>query len=208
MIELLNINKAYEGNVVLKNFSLTINDGEFIAVTGPSGCGKSTLLNILGLLERCDSGQIIIDKEVILSPRSRKATKILREKISYLFQNFALIDEESVFNNLILALRYIKGNKKDLISNALSRVGLAGYEHKKVYQLSGGEQQRIAVARLLLKPAKIILADEPTGSLDRENRDLIIQMLQELNHIGKTVLIVTHDQEIAMKADRIIRLNS
>lgn len=207
MVELLNIHKSYEGRVVLNNFSLTINDGEFIVVTGPSGCGKSTLLNILGLLEKSDSGQIIIDEEVIPSPRCRKATKILREKISYLFQNFALIDEETVFNNLILALRYVKGNKKKLITEALSRVGLEGYEHKKIYQLSGGEQQRVAIARLLLKPGEIILADEPTGSLDRDNRDLIIRMLQNLNRDGKTVLIVTHDQEIAMKAGRVIHLN-
>ncbi len=206
MILLKGVSKKYGNKTVLNNFSMHICPGEFVAIVGPSGCGKSTLLNIIGLLEPFDKGVVEINKEKNIRPQSRKATNFLRTTISYLFQNFALVDEETVFYNLKLALRYVKGDKEKLISQALKKVGLVGYEKKKIYQLSGGEQQRVAMARILLKPAKIILADEPTGSLDANNRDLIITMLQMLRQEGKTILVVTHDNYVAAHADRIIEL--
>lgn len=208
IIELKNINKGYSKRVI-DNFSLKVEPGEFIAITGGSGKGKSTLLNIIGLLETVDNGEVIIDSESNIKPNSKKANEILRSKISYLFQNFALIDEESVYNNLLLALKYVKGSKQkksEDIKEAIKKVGLENYEKRKIFELSGGEQQRVAMARIILKPSKIILADEPTGSLDEENRDIIIGLLKDLNASGKTVLLVTHDKYVASKCDRVIEM--
>lgn len=159
IIELKNINKFYGDHKILSDFSLSIDKGEMVAITGPSGYGKSTILNIIGLLENFDSGEYIIDNKKNIRANSRKAIKILREDINYLFQNFALIDEETVDYNLKLALRYVKASnvdKEKLIKNALKDVGLQDYLNRKIYELSGGEQQRVAIARCILKPAKNI----------------------------------------------------
>lgn len=211
MIEIKNITKKYDDRVIFKNFSLKINDGEFVVITGKSGCGKSTLLNIIGLLEDPDKGKVVIDGEKILSSQSKNAVKVIRNKISYVFQNFALVDEETVKYNLMLALRYVKlshKEKENKIADALAKVGLCGYENKKIYQLSGGEQQRVSLARVFLKPSEIILADEPTGSLDKENAVIVINILKRINRdYGKTVLIVTHDENLKEIGDRIIDLS-
>ncbi|MGG7178309.1 ABC transporter ATP-binding protein [Clostridium paraputrificum] len=209
MIKLENINKSYGDNKILTNFSLSINDGEFVAITGESGKGKSTILNILGLLEDINSGKLVIDGMENIKANSSKANKVIREKISYLFQNFALVNEETVKYNLNLALKYVKVSKKekvDRIKSALKSVGLCGYEERKIYELSGGEQQRVAIARAILKPSKIVLADEPTGSLDQANVRLILELLKELNKGGKTIIIVTHDKDVSNACDRIITL--
>lgn len=210
MIELVKVNKSYEKKNIIKDFSLKINKGEIVAITGQSGKGKSTLLNIIGLLEECDSGDVIIDDYKNVKINSNKSTDILRKKISYLFQNYALVDEETVKYNLLLALKYVKVNKKEKInriSGALNKVGLNGYENKRIYQLSGGEQQRVALARVLLKPSEVILADEPTGSLDARNRDKILDLLFNLNkEDNKTIIIVTHDLEVANRCNRIVKL--
>ncbi|NLK95416.1 MAG: ABC transporter ATP-binding protein [Clostridiales bacterium] len=209
MIELENVSKTYGEKKVLDNISLKINEGELVAITGESGKGKSTILNILGLLETTDSGQVLICGQGNIKPNSSKATKVLRNTISYLFQNFALIDEETVNNNLLIALKYVKGTKKDKlnkISEVLKIVGLEGFEKRKVYELSGGEQQRVAIARIMLKPSKIVLADEPTGSLDEVNRDKIFELLKGINKDGKTVVIVTHDKYLANKCNKVISL--
>lgn len=209
IIELKNINKSYGDHRILNNFSLSINEGEMIAIMGPSGVGKSTILNIIGLLENFDSGEYIIDGQKNIKINSRKAVKILRKTINYLFQNFALIDEESVEYNLELALKYVKcskAEKKDLLNNSLKQVGLVGYEKKKIYELSGGEQQRVAIARCMLKPAKILLADEPTGSLDETNVKLVLDLLKNLNKKGLTVIVVTHDKFVASNCSREISL--
>ncbi len=176
-------------------------------IVGASGSGKSTLLNIIGLLETVDKGRVSIDDLTDITPQSNKAISIIRYKFNYLFQNYALIDEETVEYNLKLALRFTKGNKKELIRKALKKVGLDGYEKAKIYQLSGGEQQRVALARVILKPSKYILADEPTGSLDPDNRDIVIKTLRRLNkEDNKTVIIVTHDTYVADQCDRIIKI--
>lgn len=208
IIRLENVSKSYNKKV-LDNISIDIKEEELVAITGESGRGKSTLLNIIGLLEYPDSGKVIVDGQTNVKPSSMKANKILRNKISYLFQNFALIDEESVYSNLMLSLKYnscSKSEKKEKIKNALNKVGLENYEKRKIYELSGGEQQRVAIARVILKPSKIILADEPTGSLDEKNRDQVISLLKYLNKEGKTVVIVTHDKNVANECDRIIEL--
>ena len=208
MIKLENVSKSYSKSI-LKNISLEIKQGEFVAIVGESGKGKSTLLNIIGLLEKADSGKVFIDGECNIEPNSSKAAKVLRYKINYLFQNFALIDEKNVYKNLMLSLQYVKANKKrkiQMIDSVLSKVGLEGYGNRKVFELSGGEQQRVAIARCMLKPCKIVLADELTGSLDINNRDRVLKLLNELNKEGKTIIIVTHDKEVAESCGRIINL--
>lgn len=208
VIELRNVSKSYEKKI-LNNLSMKIQENEIVAIVGQSGKGKSTLLNIIGLLEDADSGEVIIDNEKNVKINSSKATQIIREKISYLFQNFALIEQETVYENLEIALKYVKLRKREkveLIKSALKSVDLEGYENRKIFELSGGEQQRVAIARVILKPSKIILADEPTGSLDIENRNKVMALLRQLNKEGKTVVIVTHDRELANNCDRIIEL--
>jgi len=209
VIELNSISKKYGSKKILDQFTLKIVENEILAITGPSGHGKTTILNIIGLLENYDNGELVIDGQKNIKANSAKATKVLREKIGYLFQNFALVDDETVFYNLNLALRYVQKSKKEkneLILKALRDVGLEGFEKRKVYELSGGEQQRVAIARIILKPCKVILADEPTGSLDEENRDLILDLLKDLNKNGKTIVLVTHDKFVANWCDRIVNI--
>lgn len=207
IIKVEKLNKSFGNQHVLKDLSFEVETNEMIALMGKSGTGKSTLLNILGLLDKPDSGDYILFEHKNIKPFSAKATKMLRDKIGFLFQNFALIDSKDVYYNLNLALKnQRKINHEEVIAKALETVGLAGFELKRIYQCSGGEQQRIAVARLLLKPCELILADEPTGSLDRQNRDEIIELLKILKAQGKTIVVVTHDEAVAKHCDRIIQL--
>ena len=205
MITLNNIKKKYNEKNIVRNFNLKINKGEFISIVGESGSGKTTLLNIIGLLEKQTSGDIVVMG--IKNPTSKELTKLQREFYGYVFQNYALIEEDSVQTNLKLALKYNKViDKQAEINRALKLVGLEGYNKKKVFELSGGEQQRLALARIMLKKCEIILADEPTGNLDNKNRDIVFNILKDLNKQGKTIVIVTHDNYIANKCDKIIKL--
>jgi len=209
MIKLENITKTIGKKVILENLSLKINQGDLVAIVGKSGSGKSTLLNLLGLIDGDYSGYYEIFGQTNVPVNSAKSQAIIREHISYLFQNFALIDNETVEYNLMLALKYVKLSKKDKvkkIEEILERVGLSSTLHQKVSELSGGEQQRIAVARAILKPSQLLLADEPTGSLDPENRDLVLNFLLDMNKEGKTVIIVTHDAYVAEQCHRVIEL--
>ena len=207
IIKVEKLNKSFGNQHVLKDLSFEVETNEMIALMGKSGTGKSTLLNILGLLDRPDSGDYILFEHKNIKPFSPKATKMLREKIGFLFQNFALIDSKDVYYNLNLALKNRhKVNHEEVIAKALEAVGLPGFETKRIYQCSGGEQQRIAVARLLLKPCELILADEPTGSLDHQNRDEIIELLKILKVQGKTIVVVTHDEAVAIHCNRTIHL--
>ena len=209
IIELKNIEKSYGDSIILKKFSLIIKEKEMIALTGQSGTGKSTLLNIIGLLEDFDGGEYILCGEKNINPNTSKSSKLIRDNIGYIFQNFALIENETVEYNLNLALKYVKlsrKNKKELILQTLETVGLTSKFKEKVYKLSGGEQQRIAIARVILKPSKIILADEPTGSLDQKNRDIIMGLIENLNNEGKTVIIASHDSHVINRCERIIEL--
>ena len=209
MIKLENITKTIGKKVILENLSLKINQGDLVAIVGKSGSGKSTLLNLLGLIDGDYSGHYEIFGQKNVPVNSAKSQAIIREHISYLFQNFALIDNETVEYNLMLALKYVKLSKKDKvqkIEEILERVGLPSTLHQKVSELSGGEQQRIAVARAILKPSQLLLADEPTGSLDPENRDLVLNFLLDMNKEGKTVIIVTHDAYVAQQCHRVIEL--
>ncbi|HDR7438067.1 TPA: ABC transporter ATP-binding protein [Bacillus anthracis] len=206
-IELKNISKKYENKQVFDNFNLVVNKGEMMAITGQSGTGKSTLLNIVGLLEEPDSGDVIIQGIENAWKSEKKQIELFRYTIGYLFQNYALIDNETVSKNLDVALEYVKlPNKDDKKKEVLEKVGLLDKLNSKIYQLSGGEQQRIALARLMLKKNDIILADEPTGSLDEVNRDQVLSILKSLNNEGKTILIVTHDPEVSKICTNVVTL--
>jgi len=210
VIELRNISKAYGTNQVLKDFSLRAEAGEFLCVTGESGSGKSTLLNIIGLLETCDSGECLLFGEKSPSITSSEGIRLLRSRISYLFQGFALINDKTVCENLEIALHFTKDSKavrKEKIRKALAEVGLEEYMDQPVNHLSGGEQQRVALARIMLKPSDLILADEPTGSLDSGNRDRVMEILKKLNASGKTILVVSHDPQVVGYADRQIKID-
>lgn len=207
--ELLGVGKSYDGHAVISGIDLAVMKGEMLAITGKSGSGKSTLLNIIGLLETADRGELRLFGE--RSPRvgSGAATRMLRFRLGYLFQNFALIDGESVDANLRIAQAYAKGSRSgrlDARGSALRAVGLTDSGRQKVYELSGGEQQRVAIARLMLKPCDLVLADEPTGSLDAANADVVLALLRELNANGKTVIVVTHDDRVAAQCHRTMVL--
>lgn len=193
---------------ILNNLSFKIEEGTFNVIMGASGSGKSTILNIIGLLDKATSGDVILFGQKNIRPFSMKAEQMLKNKIGYLFQNFALIENETVANNLKLALENVRGNKKEKISAALKEVGLEGYENKKIFKCSGGEQQRVAIARLLLKPCELILADEPTGSLDIKNREIVVKLLKNMQEQGKTIIIVSHDSFFEAIVDNVIDLSN
>lgn len=211
MIELVNINKNFGEKTILDNCSFNINPNDFVAIVGESGSGKTTLLNILGLIESVDSGKVKMFDEEYIKPNSIQANKLIRERIGFVFQNFALIDNQTVLYNLLMAMKYRTLKKREKlveIEKVLEFVGLGGYQNKKIYELSGGEQQRIAIARAILKPHDLILADEPTGSLDDVNKQIIFELFEKLNEQGKTIIIVTHDFELAKKCKRVLKINS
>ncbi|MCC0630552.1 putative bacteriocin export ABC transporter [Clostridioides sp. ES-S-0108-01] len=208
--KLTNITKFYKDKEVFNNINLEIKKGEMLAITGKSGTGKSTILNIIGLLDKVDSGNIELFGKDVTNLSRRNKEILLRNKISYLFQNFALIDNYTIGKNLDVALYYSKMNKKDkelLKLRVLKDLDLEISLNKKIYSLSGGEQQRIALARILLKPSELILADEPTGSLDSKAREKILSTLKLLNDRGKTIVIVTHDDIVANICSRTISID-
>ncbi|GFN35534.1 ABC transporter ATP-binding protein [Tepidimicrobium xylanilyticum] len=196
MIELLNISKSFGDKLIFEDVNLTIKKGEFVIITGESGSGKTTLLNIMSLMEQPDKGNIFIEGTKINSLKGKQ--RFFREKAGFIFQNYALMEEETVFNNIKISLAYKKCKDKGaVIKDSLNKVGLDNYQNKKIYQLSGGEQQRVSLARLLAKDSQYIFADEPTGNLDGDNSRKVYEILKELNKKGKTVILVTHDERIA-----------
>ncbi|WP_067929660.1 ABC transporter ATP-binding protein [Alicyclobacillus shizuokensis] len=209
--ELVRVHKYYGSRAVLHDYSLTIAEGEMAAITGKSGAGKTTVLNLMGLLEKPDKGLVKLFGEQSPPVGSRHASRLLRTRIGYLFQNYALIDEASVDANLEIPLLYARKPRKEkqgLKESALAQVGLQIPLHSKVYELSGGEQQRVALARILLKPCDLILADEPTGSLDADNRDATLEILKCLNRAGKTIVIATHDPAVVAACTRAVQLKA
>lgn len=209
MIEIKNLKKSYGSHVVINNLKLKIKDNEMVAIVGASGCGKSTLLNIIGQIDSQYSGELIIDGLNMQKMSQKRKEEFVRHNINYLFQNFALIESLTVNENLLIGLEYVKiskQEKKKRIMEALKRVNLENYLNKKIFELSGGEQQRIALARIILKPGNIVLADEPTGNLDKKSSQLVMDLLKKLQKDGKTIIIVTHSEEVANQCDRIIKL--
>lgn len=191
--------KSYD-KPIIQDFSYTFEDNHIYAITGPSGCGKTTLLYLLGFLEKKDQGSILIDDK---EPKSIQ--KLYKHTIGFLFQNYALIENETIEQNLKMIL---KKDQYSLIPEVLKQVGIEAPITQKIYKLSGGQQQRIALARLLLHDTKIILCDEPTGNLDKENRDIVFDILYKLSRKDKIVIMVTHDLELASRCDEEIKLSA
>ncbi len=214
MVELDCVEKVYRTDrietLALSDISMTIGDGEFISVMGPSGCGKSTLLNMIGLLDTPSQGTVSLAGNSINGWNDRRIASFRNEYIGFIFQSFHLINDLSVMDNVEIPLLYrrLSGReKKKRCLDALERVGLTARIHHRPSQLSGGQQQRVAVARALVGGPKLILADEPTGNLDSQMGDEIMQILRQLHKDeGTTVIMVTHEQRLAEQTNRIIRL--
>lgn len=195
-LQLENIKMQFNQKVLFENLDLTIEKGTINTIMGESGSGKSTLLNIIGLLLKPTTGTInILDHQNVKS-NTRQAMLILRNDISYIFQNYALIDDETVYQNIELGLKYTKENHQEKIESILKKLHLEDLKEEKISFLSGWEQQRVAFARAFVKPSEIILCDEPTGNLDLKNKKIILDLLKQLNEDGKTIIIVTHDKDV------------
>jgi putative ABC transport system ATP-binding protein len=207
MIKLENIEKYYGGHRVLKGINLVIQKGEFISVMGSSGSGKSTLLNLIGGMDRPEQGAVIVNGENISVFTDEKLTLYRRKKIGFIFQFFNLLPNITVFENISMPLLLNGSEDREKVFQYMKRINLDGKEDKYPYQLSGGEQQRVAIARALIHEPEIILADEPTGSLDSETGRKIMDLVQELTEeMNKTVILVTHESYIAECADRTVRI--
>lgn len=214
IIELKNVNKTFiMGDEIIKaidNINFTVKKGEFVSIIGPSGSGKSTLMNILGLLDTPDSGEYYLDGMLIQQLSDNKLAELRNKKIGFIFQNFNLLQKMTALENVQLPLVYEGLNHKDSIKMSyeyLEKVGLKGREKHLPNQLSGGQQQRVATARALVNNPEIILADEPTGALDSKTSLEIMDMLQKLNEAGQTIILITHDLNVASKAKRIVRIS-
>ena len=195
--------------IALNGVNLEVEDGEFIAIMGPSGCGKSTLLNILGLLDSPTEGKYWLNNEEVGHLKERERTAYRKGRIGFVFQNFNLIDELTVEENVDLQLKYLgvgKAERKERVLEILRKVKLSHRAKHYPHQLSGGQQQRVAIARAVVGKPSIILADEPTGNLDSKNGMEVMQLLSELNEEGTTIVMVTHSKHDATYASRIINL--
>ncbi|MCJ7575643.1 MAG: ABC transporter ATP-binding protein [Dehalococcoidia bacterium] len=211
MLEVKNVSKVYgEGTakvVALNNISLLVNEGDFIAVMGPSGSGKSTLLNIIGGLDHISSGEVILDGKRIDGLDENALVDVRRGKIAYVFQQYHLIPSLTALENVLLPLTFCGANNGSQKALAiLKRVGLEKRAEHKPSQLSGGEQQRVAIARALVNDPSLILADEPTGNMDRKTGKEILALFGQLNREGRSIVMVTHDPEIAGYAGEVVVL--
>ncbi len=213
MIKVENLSKCFRTEdvetIALDNVSFQVNPGEFVAIMGPSGCGKSTLLNILGLLDRADSGTYSLAGESVESLSEEKMTDVRRGQIGFVFQSFNLIDELSVEENIELPLTYqnlTRDERKERVQEIMKRMAIGHRAKHFPHQLSGGQQQRAAIARAVVFNPKMILADEPTGNLDSRNGLEVMSLLTDLNQEGTTVVMVTHSDRDAHIAHRVINL--
>ena len=213
MIHLKNVGRIYEGDTyriaALENINLNVNEGEFISIMGRSGSGKTTLLNLIGFLDTPTDGQYSFDGKDVSNITVSKLWKYRRKNIGFVFQNFALIDTNTVYENVILPLQAVGMPHRQLKERAyemLERVGISDIKNKYPSQISGGQKQRTAIARALANDPRVILADEPTGALDTETGDAIIELFRDINQKGKTIIIVTHDDKVAEKTRRRVRL--
>jgi len=215
MIEISKLNKYYKiGNDkmhALKDITLNIRNGEILAIMGKSGAGKSTLMNMIGLLDKYDSGSLKIDGIEVSMLGDSKLAKLRNEKIGFVMQDFSLLEQKTVLMNVMLPLyfnnRYNFSNMKKIAIEMLKRVGIAEQANKKANQLSGGQKQRVAIARAIVNDPSFILADEPTGALDTKTSAEIMELFKNLNDDGKTVIIITHDMGIAQACQRKIEIS-
>ncbi len=213
MIEIKDLSKVYRTEEIettaLDHLNLSINEGEFVSIMGESGCGKSTLLNIIGLLDSPTKGNYQFNGTEVASYNEKRRADYRKENMGFVFQNFNLIDELSVHENVELPLVYLKvpkNERKNKVAEILERVGIAHRAKHFPQQLSGGQQQRVAIARALVSKPKLILADEPTGNLDSKNGKEVMELLTQLNELGTTIVMVTHSQHDANYSSRTIRL--
>lgn len=213
MLVMKNINKIFQTADVqthaLRDFNLTVNEGDFVSVTGPSGSGKTTFLNIAGLLETHTNGDFLLDNQDVGQLNDSGRSRMRNEKIGFVFQSFNLIPDLNLFDNVDVPLRYRGFNAKERrqrIEENLDRVGLASRMKHLPSQLSGGQQQRVAIARALATDPRFLLADEPTGNLDSEMAQGVMGLLEEINHQGTTIIMVTHDPDLALRASRQIHI--
>lgn len=213
MIKLINGTKKYKGSTyevaAVDDVTLDIESGEFVAVMGKSGSGKSTLLNILGCMDTLDTGELYIDDIEVSKLSKNEFDKVRRNKVSYIFQRYELMSNYTVYENIELPLnvKRIKRNaKKAMIMDIMKKLDIEDLRDKFPNQISGGEQQRVAIARAYVSQNEYILADEPTGALDEKNTAIIMELLKKLNGEGKTIIMVTHDENVASYATRVIKL--
>ncbi len=213
MISLQNIEKVYRTSTIetlaLNNISLDIKKGEFVSIMGPSGCGKSTLLNVMGLLDEPSKGTVQLDGQAVTQYRDKELARLRNQKIGFIFQSFHLINDLTVLDNVEIPLLYRLQNGKprqEYAKVALAKVGLSNRMKHFPKQLSGGQKQRVAIARAIVGNPDIILADEPTGNLDSAMGNEIMNILQQLNDSGATIVMVTHDEQMAKRTHRLVRL--
>lgn len=204
IVSMRNIQKKIQTRLIFSINEFTVNKGDFVTVKGRSGSGKTTLLNILGMNDTVSSGEYLFEGIEAERLKEKEKLKIKRNKISFLFQDFGLVEEETINFNLEIGLKYSGLNKKE--KEALNNVNLNKKLSTTISSLSGGEKQRVALARIILKPSILILADEPTGSLDPINRDIVTDILLKQSKNGKGVIIVTHDEELAKKGNKTLEL--
>ena len=213
MLSMQSISKIYRTDVVqthaLRDFSLEVKEGEFVAVMGPSGSGKTTFLNIAGLLEEFTGGEYWLDNVDVRGMDDNDRSRLRNEKLGFIFQSFNLIPDLNLFDNVDVPLRYRgfgAAERKKRIEEALSRVGLASRQKHYPAELSGGQQQRVAIARALAGSPRVLLADEPTGNLDSLMARGVMELLEEINRQGTTIIMVTHDPELAARAQRNVHV--
>jgi len=213
MLQMKNITMSYRTSMIethaVRDLSLTVQEGEFVAVTGPSGSGKTTFLNVAGLLEEPTSGEYVLDGADVTSLGDRARSRIRNRKIGFIFQSFNLIGDLNVFDNVDVPLRYrglSRRERHNRIDEALERVGLSSRKSHFPAELSGGQQQRAAIARALAGKPRLLLADEPTGNLDSHMAREVMELLEEFNADGATIIIVTHDPELAARAQRNVHI--
>lgn len=213
IIELKNINKTYgkgeSATVALTDVNLKIQEGEFWVIMGPSGSGKSTLLNILGCMDVPSSGDYLLKGKKLSQSTPNQLSRIRNQTVSFIFQQFALLNDYNIYDNIELPLlcqKLSKKERKDRVQYYMERLGIQSLARKKPTQISGGQQQRVAIARALVTKADIILADEPTGALDQKTGQELMALLREINKEGKTILLVTHDEKVASVAKKQIHI--
>ncbi|WP_423681235.1 MULTISPECIES: ABC transporter ATP-binding protein [unclassified Undibacterium] len=213
MLRMQKLNKVYRTHLIethaLRGFEIHVREGEFVTVTGPSGSGKTTFLNIAGLLEEFSDGDYFLDGVNVKGLDDNARTRLRNEKLGFIFQGFNLIPDLNLFDNVDVPLRY-RGlpakERKERIEDALAQVGLAARMKHYPAELSGGQQQRVAIARALAGSPRLLLADEPTGNLDTQMARSVMELLEEINARGTTILMVTHDPELAIRAQRNVHI--
>jgi putative ABC transport system ATP-binding protein len=213
MLKMTGVSKAYRSEVLeifaLRDLSIHIREGEFVAVTGPSGCGKTTLLTIAGMLDELTEGEYELDGVNVYRMNDRERSRLRNEKIGFIFQSFNLLNDLTVHDNVEMPLSYrgvLSAERQRRVEAALYRVGLSERGNYYPAELSGGQQQRVAIARALAGSPRVLLADEPTGNLDEESAKSVMDLMQELHQGGTTIVVVTHFAEMTQRAEREVRI--